>query len=310
MNRFLTALLAIAALAAAPRALAQIPPDIAARLAEIGAHIDPPKTAALYAPLHAKEPYAGVRVERDLKYGPDARHALDVFVPESGTGQSRPVLMFVHGGAFVAGHKRSTPASPYYDNIMLAAAKHGIVGVNMTYRLAPEHQWPSGAADVGAAVRWVRENIAARGGDPARVFLMGHSAGAVHVASYVAFPQHHAGGIGLAGAILLSGLYEFERSSPSRSVRAYFGDKAGSAETSSVPGLVRSGLPLLVAYAELDPAYFIDQAKLLNAALCAQNRCPRLVALAGHSHMSEVYAINTADAVLSGAVAAFVGAGR
>src|SRR5512140_1558298 len=118
-------------------AASQVPPQIAEKLRQIGPVIAPPLTAALYAPLQQREPYAGVRVTRDERYGADARHRLDVFSPESGGG-ARPVLVFVHGGGFVAGNKRIND-SPFYDNIMLWAVKNGMVGVNMTYRLAPQH---------------------------------------------------------------------------------------------------------------------------------------------------------------------------
>ena len=57
---------------------------------------------------------------------------------------SRPVLVFVHGGGFTGGNK-STPGSPFYDNVPLWAARNGLVGVNITYRLAPQHPWPAGA---------------------------------------------------------------------------------------------------------------------------------------------------------------------
>jgi triacylglycerol lipase len=275
----------------------------------IGPVIDPPKTAAIYAPFQQKEPYAGVQVLRDLKYGPDARHALDVFIPDGGAGP-RPVLMFVHGGAFVAGNKRA-PGSPFYDNIMLAAAREGIIGVNMTYRLAPQHKWPAGASDVGLAVKWVREVIGRYGGDPRHVYLMGHSAGAVHVASYLAFPEHQrVGGTGVAGAILVSGQYAFEGGMPEKPDLAYFGDKAGTAEVSSLPGLLATPTPLLVAYAALDPQNFIEQAQLLKELRCVRGKCPRFVQLKDHSHMSEVYAINTADRSLAGPIVEFVKTGR
>jgi triacylglycerol lipase len=275
----------------------------------IGPVIDPPKTAAIYAPFQQKEPYAGVQVLRDLKYGPDARHALDVFIPDGGAGP-RPVLMFVHGGAFVAGNKRA-PGSPFYDNIMLAAAREGVIGVNMTYRLAPQHKWPAGASDVGLAVKWVREVIGRYGGDPRHVYLMGHSAGAVHVASYLAFPEHQrVGGTGVAGAILVSGLYAFEGVKPDSRELAYFGDKAGTAEVSSLPGLLATPTPLLVAYAALDPQNFIEQAQLLKELRCVRGKCPRFVQLKDHSHMSEVYAINTADRSLAGPIVEFVKTGR
>jgi triacylglycerol lipase len=176
----------------------QMPAEIAAKLLELGRVIDPPKTAALYAPLQEKEPYQGVRIERDIKYGAADRNLLDVFMPETASS-ARPVLMFVHGGAFVRGNKRM-PGTPFYDNIMLWAVNNGLVGVNLTYRLAPEAQWPAGAEDVASSVQWVSDNIASRGGDPARIYLMGHSAGAVHVASYVSHPEFHKvkdGGLGI-----------------------------------------------------------------------------------------------------------------
>jgi acetyl esterase/lipase len=288
-------------------ALAQMPADIAARVKELGVVIDPPGTAAIYAPLQEKEPYAGVKVERDVKYGPDARHALDVFVPEAGSGP-RPVLVFVHGGAFVGGNKR-TGQSPFYDNIALAAVKSGMVGVNITYRLAPAHKWPAGVDDTTAAITWVQRNIASRGGDPARIFLMGHSAGAVHVASFVGTPVQYRGIKGpypqIAGAILVSGLYDFTVLKPGPGETAYYGEKAGTEEVSTLKGLADTRVPLMVAYAELDPPFFVEQAKLLNHVLCGQGRCPAFVELKGHSHMSEVYAIGTADRGLLGPLLEF-----
>ena len=117
--------------------------DLAWKLLELGRVIDPPKTAALYAPMQEKEPYQGVKIERDVKYGPAERNLLDVFMPETSSA-ARPVLIYIHGGGFVAGNKRN-PGSPFYDNIMLWAVKNGFVGVNATYRLAPHSPWPAGA---------------------------------------------------------------------------------------------------------------------------------------------------------------------
>jgi len=138
-----------------------MPEDIAWKLLEIGRVIDVPKTAALYAPLQQKEPYAGVKVERDVKYGPADRNLLDVFTPEANSS-SRPVLIFIHGGGFVAGNKRN-PGSPFYDNIMLWAVKSGFVAGNATYRLAPQFMWPAGSEDLASVVQWVSEKIGQRG---------------------------------------------------------------------------------------------------------------------------------------------------
>ncbi len=165
------------------------PPDLAKGLAAIGRAIDPAATAALYAPLHRLPPYSDVRIARDIHYGPAERNRLDIFTAEPAAA-ARPVLLFVHGGGFVGGDKH-VAGSPFHDNIGAWAARHGMVGVTMTYRLAPQAPWPAGAEDVATAVRWVRDNIGQYGGDPARLFLMGHSAGATHVSTYVAHPAIH-----------------------------------------------------------------------------------------------------------------------
>ena len=66
----------------------------------------------------------------------------------------------------------------------------------------------------------------------------------------------------------------------------------------------------MVVYGELDPPYFVEQAKLMGATLCKVNRCSSLLRLPKHSHMSEVYAINTPDKSLSDPILVFVKGGR
>ena len=303
----------VAALLAGPAFAQQspMPEDLAWKLLELGRVIDPPKTAALYAPLQQKEPYSSVKVERDVKYGPAERNLLDIFTPDA-SSSARPVLVYVHGGGFVAGNKRN-PNSPFYDNIMLWAVKNGFVGVNTTYRLAPASPWPAGAEDLAGVVQWVTKEIAARGGDPARIYLMGQSAGAVHVAGYVSHPElHKVKGGGLAGAIMVSGLYDLTASPAGDAELAYFGsDPSRYAERSSVKGLVESKIPLLITAAELDPPRFIEQYELVKQATCkGASGCARTFMLPQHSHMSEVYAINTEDTRLTDQILEFVKAGR
>jgi triacylglycerol lipase len=288
-----------------------MPDEIAWKLIEIGRVIDAPKTAAIYAPQQEKEPYRGIKVQRDVRYGPAERNLLDIFTAEDGASP-RPVLIFVHGGGFIAGNKR-TPESPFYDNVMLWAARHGYVGVNITYRLAPKSPWPAAAEDVASAVQWVAANVSQSGGDPSRVFLMGHSAGAVHVASYVAHPElHKVQGGGLAGAIMVSGIYDLTASPLGDSELAYFGtDPSRYQERSSLSGLQASTVPLMIAAAELDPPRFIEQFGLLKQASCKRPAgCARAVMLPQHSHMSEVYSINTADDRLTREIAEFVQTGK
>jgi acetyl esterase/lipase len=288
-----------------------MPEDIAWKLLEIGHVVDAPKTAALYAPLQEKEPYHGVRIERDVKYGAAERNLLDVFMPETASSP-RPVLIFVHGGAFIAGNKRM-PDSPFYDNIMLWAVKNGFVGVNITYRLAPQSPWPAGAEDVAAAVQWVSDKIGEHGGDPARIYLMGHSAGAVHVASYVWHPEFYkVRDGGLKGAIMVSGIYDLTATPPADPERAYFGNDASRyAGQSSLTGLLRTSIPLMAVTAELDPPVFGKQFDVLKQAACKRpGGCVRALLLPQHSHMSEVYSINTADTRLASEILDFVNTGK
>jgi triacylglycerol lipase len=312
--RLLKCALAVVAAAIAVSAWAAespMPPEIAKKLAELGRVIDPPATARLYAPLQQTEPYFGVRVERDLKYGPAERNLLDIFLPQA-TTSGRPVLVFVHGGAFIGGNKR-LPNGPFYDNVMLWAVKNGFIGVNITYRLAPQFPWPAGAEDVASAIQWVSKEIGERGGDPQRIYLMGHSAGAIHVASYLSHPEFYkVKNGGVKGAIMVSAIYDLTANPLADPERAYFGDDASRyAGQSALPGLLKTSIPLMAVSSELDLPVFVKQLDLFKEATCKRPAgCGRTLMLPQHSHMSEVYSINTADTRLTDAVLEFVKTGK
>jgi acetyl esterase/lipase len=99
------------------------------------------------------------------------RHRLDVFAPKRKTGTPRPVVVFIHGGSWNSGSKN------LYWFIGRRLAKKGVVAVTINYRLAPAVRVPAMADDCARALRWVTEHAAEYGGDPARIFTMGHSAG-------------------------------------------------------------------------------------------------------------------------------------
>ena len=303
--------IAAGSLMAPVAARAQMPPELIDKVAAIGRVSDPAKTAPLYAPLQEQEPYTGVKVLRDVKYGSDPRNVVDIFVPEDGAG-GQTVLMFVHGGGMIRGSKRA-PGSPFYDNIMLFAARHGMVGINVEYRLAPQHPWPAGNEDLSAAVHFVADHAAEYGADPKRIYLMGHSAGATHVASYVSHPEFHGPrGSGLAGAILSSGGFDFTTGENSEGRKDYFGtDPKLLAERSAVAGLIKTDIPLMISSAELDPPAIAAQSELLKEALCkSEHGCVRSIVLPHHGHMSESYAINTADHQLSDQILEFIKSGK
>ncbi|MEQ8700182.1 MAG: alpha/beta hydrolase, partial [Bauldia litoralis] len=207
---------------------------------------------------------------------------------------ARPVLLFIHGGGFTSGDKL-LEGTPFYDNVGLWAVENGFIGVTMTYRLAPEHQWPAAVEDVAQAVAWLRGAIAGRGGDPERLFVMGHSAGAVHAASYVARPEFHPeAGSGVAGAILVSGIYNIATSEDAPILETYYGTDRGTfADRSTVPHFGRVGVPVMVAVGEYDPPDFTRQAlELVRVLFDRDGRPPRFVRAHGHNHYTEIMAFN------------------
>jgi triacylglycerol lipase len=152
-------------------------------------------------------------------------------------------------------------------------------------------------------VRWVHANAAQYGADPDRVFLWGHSAGANHVADYVAHTEFHGpGGSGVAGAILMSGIY-----GPMPSPNAYYGDDpAKIAQRASKPGLLKTRIPLMVITAELDPEMMDLSAGDLDKALCLAGRCPVFLFAKDHDHMSEGMSVGADDRSVSDPVLTFV----
>lgn len=248
------------------------------------------QTRNLYIPLHPVAPFDGVKIHRDIRYGPDERNRLDLFVHGGGTRELQPALIYVHGGGFIGGDKY-TPGTPFYDNVGVWAVRHGMAGINITHRLAPQHPWPAVIEDIAAAMQWLRENGDKRGIDAGRVFLMGQSAGAAHVASYIAHPEIYApAGHGLAGAVFMSGLYNLTTMQADDLMTAYFGkDPSLYAERSSLKGLKQSSLPIMVVLPEHEVGLFEDQALEVLAALKERDsHLPRFIHLIGHNHLSGI----------------------
>jgi acetyl esterase/lipase len=125
------------------------------------------------APAAAQE--HRITVVRDVDYVPQADHAdgkdrLDVYVPEG--AKNAPVIVSIHGGLLMAGDRRKEA----FVGRRFAAA--GYVTVVISYRLSPQASHPAHIEDAAAAFAWTRRNIARHGGDPDRILVTGHSAGA------------------------------------------------------------------------------------------------------------------------------------
>lgn len=260
----------------------------------------------IYAGFHEHEPYDEIGVFRDLAYGDHPRQRLDVFAPD-GIAEPRPVVIFVHGGGFVGGERR-TAGTPYYDNVGVWAARNGFVGVTISYRLAPEFKFPAGPDDVAAAVDYVRETIYTHGGDPNAIVLLGQSAGASHVAGYGARYWKDDKVRALA---LMSGVYDFVAFDSAQTNKAYLGDDPSMPrKASSIEGLAASRLPLQVSIAEFDTPAFHKQAWLLAQALYERDgRVPNLLYLPRHNHLSQIAHLNASgieDQLLADRLAEFV----
>jgi|KBSSwiStaDraftv2_1062776.scaffolds.fasta_scaffold41230_2 acetyl esterase/lipase len=126
---------------------------------------------------------AGARVERDLAYGPAAAQRLDVYIPEG--AKNAPILVVVHGGAWMLGDKGNS-------GVVANKAKHwlprGYIVVSPNYRMARPPNPLEQTEDVGRALAFVQANASSWGGDGTRIVLMGHSSGAHLVTLLAAAP--------------------------------------------------------------------------------------------------------------------------
>ncbi len=244
----------------------------------------------------------------DVAYGADPLERADVYGRAGVEGA--PVAIFLHGGAYSFGDKNQPGGM--WGNVARVLAGAGCVAVNADYRLSPRATWPAGAVDVGKLVAWAHRNAKRFGGDPRRIVLIGHSAGATHVAGYVLDRRFEPDGDpDVAGAVLVSGRYTLAvvpNDPNARQVRAYFGPDpqawADRAPIAHLAGAVR--VPLLVVVAGREHPGLAAAARSLVGALCRLGSCPAFVRLGGETHLSEMEAIGTDDHALSDVMVDFV----
>lgn len=257
----------------------------------LGARFDPEVLAATKNIFRSHLDLSPAKFESlDHSYGPHARHRLDVY--KNGES-SRAVVVFVHGGGFVAGDKNSD--GTYYANVGRWLARQGLAAVLPNYRLAPGDAWPAGARDVASVLSWVQQKKGVLGGDQAPVFVWGQSAGASHVASWL-FDEAARGGAcaPVTGVMLMSGFYQAVAPLPA-GPKAYFGADTGLYEARSPLSHVQAlHVPLWVSLAEFDPAAMAQQTYALARAVTQANgRGPDFHFFRGHNHVSTVQSIGS-----------------
>ena len=141
--------------------------------------------------LFAAEP----KIERDIAYAEpkNERQTLDVYAPPE--GKDHPVVFWIHGGGWQTGDKTGVQIKPQ------AFVDKGFVFVSTNYRLLPNVDMGTIIRDIAKSIHWVHDNIASRGGDPQRMFVMGHSAGA-QLAALVCIDERYLKSEGLSLNIL------------------------------------------------------------------------------------------------------------
>jgi triacylglycerol lipase len=216
---------------------AQVPPNIEAELKKIGQIVDPPCTAKLYRPLMPENDvntkvtplYPGISIARDVSFGPNPKDVVDIFTATKGPA-SRTVLMYVPGGAGNKIEQQDREANAFYDNIMRWATKNGMVGVNMQRH--PGTNWDDGGKDVSLMIQWVEANISKYKGNPDRMFIWAQSAGNGPLGIYIGRPELYGPkGVGVKGAIFMSGQFNIAPVVPAAAGRGGGGDVLASAGT-------------------------------------------------------------------------------
>lgn len=235
--------------------------------------------------------HAAVERIPNLSYGPaGARNRLDVYRPRGAT-TPRPVLIQIHGGAWVVGSK-NVQGRP----LMLHMAASGWVSVAITYRLSPRATWPSHLDDCKLALQWVQEHIAEYGGDPGRIVVTGGSAGG-HLAALLALTTP-----GIAGCAPFYGPYDlatlFAPATRDRIVqwicRSTFGcavdAREALAKASPISYVHENAPPFLVTHGTADNLVPVDQARRFVAALRAVSKQPVLYCeLPGAIHAFDIW---------------------
>ena len=239
----------------------------------------------------AAKPCEQVSFTRNLRYGDSDLNVLDVATGGSDTRQMspRPVLLFVAGESF-SGDDAAPATDPLQDAAMCFAARNGMVGVKINYRLAPANPWPSGARDVAAATSWVHQNIDLFGGSRDEIVAVGYSVGAFHVASLLAHPEFQDSDATVAAAVLVSGIYR-ESADASPAEKSYFGSDASQYDArSAFPGILNIETPLLLAWSAADPPRLVAAGEKLKAMLCnSATHCPHTAVLRDRASIASAF---------------------
>jgi acetyl esterase/lipase len=233
---------------------------------------------ALNAPARDAHPYTEV-------YDPAHELALDVY-PAQGVDVAAPVVVFLYGGSWQHGRRE------YYRFVGHALSARGVLVVVPDYRKAPRNRFPAFVEDAAAATAWVHANARTLGGDPRRIFVMGHSAGA-YMAALLGTDDHYLLHWGmhprqLAGVIGLAGPYDFAPTVDERIERRVFAGVADWPQTQPVHFVDGDEPPFLLLHGESDRRVWVANSESLARRLRAVGGPVTLKILPGVGHVGLV----------------------
>jgi acetyl esterase/lipase len=197
----------------------------------------------------APQDRGGRRLSEGVTYGAGPRQKLDVYGPAAQTAEPAPVIVFIYGGSWDSGARAD------YEFVGNAFATQGFVTIIPDYRLVPDVRFPSFLDDCAAAVAWAHANAAAHGGDPSRIVLVGHSAGAYN-AMMLALDARFLTNAGVPASAVrgcagLAGPYDFLPFDVA-STRNAFGQAPDPRATQPVSFARADAPPLLLLWGESD----------------------------------------------------------